>query len=166
MTLAPYFATETWLPLTVIVLRLLVAMLCGGAIGYERERKNRSAGLRTHILVCLSSAIVAILTIEIAHHDAFQGESARIDPLRLIEAITAGVAFLAAGLIVFSKGEVRGLTTGAGLWFSGAIGLSSGLGFWQISLLATAFALVVLWLLHAVEARFCNRAEDPAPHPE
>ena len=148
--LAAYFATQTTLPLSVIIMRLLIAMLCGAAIGFERERKNRAAGLRTHILVCLSSAIVAILTIEIAHHTAFQGQSARVDPLRLIEAITAGVAFLAAGMIVFSKGEVRGLTTGAGLWFSGAIGLSAGLGFWHISLVATALALVVLWLLQGL----------------
>ena len=150
--LAAYFATQTTLPLSVIIMRLLIAMLCGAAIGFERERKNRAAGLRTHILVCLSSAIVAILTIEIAHHTAFQGQSARVDPLRLIEAITAGVAFLAAGMIVFSKGEVRGLTTGAGLWFSGAIGLSAGLGFWHISLVATALALVVLWLLQGLGA--------------
>lgn len=156
-SLEPYFATETALPLSVIGMRLLIAMLCGGAIGFERERKNRAAGLRTHILVCLSSAIVAILTIEIAHHTAFQGESARIDPLRLIEAITAGVAFLAAGMIVFSKGEVRGLTTGAGLWFAGSIGLAAGLGFWHISLLATALALVVLWLLHGLEQRVVSR---------
>lgn len=156
--LEPYFATETALPLSVIGMRLLIAMLCGGSIGFERERKNRAAGLRTHILVCLSSAIVAILTIEIAHHTAFQGESARIDPLRLIEAITAGVAFLAAGMIVFSKGEVRGLTTGAGLWFAGSIGLAAGLGFWHVSLMATALALVVLWLLHGLEQRVVPRS--------
>lgn len=150
--LDPYFATQTTLPLSVIVMRLLIAMVCGAAIGFERERKNTAAGLRTHILVCLSSAIVAILTIEIAHHSAFQGQSARVDPLRLIEAITAGVAFLAAGMIVFSKGEVRGLTTGAGLWFSGAIGLSAGLGFWHVSLVATALALIVLWLLQGLGA--------------
>ncbi|MCA1970397.1 MAG: MgtC/SapB family protein, partial [Rhizobium sp.] len=150
--LDPYFATQTTLPLSVIVMRLLIAMVCGAAIGFERERKNTAAGLRTHILVCLSSGIVAILTIEIAHHSAFQGQSARVDPLRLIEAITAGVAFLAAGMIVFSKGEVRGLTTGAGLWFSGAIGLSAGLGFWHVSLVATAMALIVLWLLQGLGA--------------
>lgn len=158
----PYFATQTSLPLTVIMMRLVVAMLCGGAIGFERERKNRAAGLRTHILVCLSSAIVAILTIEIAHHAAFQGDSARVDPLRLIEAITAGVAFLAAGMIVFSKGEVRGLTTGAGLWFSGSIGLAAGLGFWQVSLLATALALIVLWLLHGIESHVTPKTDRDA----
>lgn len=147
MNINDLHGTATWLPLTTIVVRMLAAMICGAAIGYERERKNRAAGFRTHILVCLSSALVAILTIEIAHHSAFSSDAVRIDPVRLIEAVTAGVAFLAAGMIVFSKGEVKGLTTGAGLWFSGSIGLACGLGFWEIAVLATGFAIVVLWLL-------------------
>lgn len=126
-------------------------MICGAAIGFERERKNRAAGFRTHILVCLASSLVAVLTIEITHHAAFASDAARIDPLRVIEAVTAGVAFLAAGTIVFAKGEVKGLTTGAGLWFSGAIGLACGLGFWQIAVIATVLALVVLWLLSLIE---------------
>jgi putative Mg2+ transporter-C (MgtC) family protein len=142
------FGTETSLPLSSIIMRLLIALVCGGAIGFEREWRSRAAGLRTHILVCLSAAIVAILTIEIVHYDTFQGDGVTMDPLRLIEAVTAGVAFLAAGMIVYSKGEVQGLTTGAGLWFAGSIGLSCGLGFWQVGLIATVFALSVLWLLH------------------
>lgn len=147
------FGTGTTLELSAIVIRLLIAMACGAAIGVEREWRSHAAGLRTHVLVCLSAAIVAILTIEIAHHDAFNRQEVRLDPIRLIEAVTAGVAFLAAGMIVFNKGEVKGLTTGAGLWFAGSIGLSCGLGFWQIGLIATGFALTVLWLLRLVENR-------------
>lgn len=147
------FGTETTLELSAIVVRLLIAMACGAAIGVEREWRSHAAGLRTHVLVCLSAAIVAILTIEIAHHDAFNRQEVRLDPIRLIEAVTAGVAFLAAGMIVYTKGEVHGLTTGAGLWFAGAIGLSCGLGFWQIGLIASGFALAVLWLLRLVEHR-------------
>jgi putative Mg2+ transporter-C (MgtC) family protein len=147
------FGTGTTLELSAIVIRLLIAMACGAAIGVEREWRSHAAGLRTHVLVCLSAAIVAILTIEIAHHDAFNRQEVRLDPIRLIEAVTAGVAFLAAGMIVFNKGEVKGLTTGAGLWFAGSIGLSCGLGFWQIGLIATGFALTVLWLLRLVEHR-------------
>ncbi len=118
------FGTGTTLELSAIVIRLLIAMACGAAIGLKREWRSHAAGLRTHILVCMSAALVAILTIEIAHHDAFTREAVRLDPIRLIEAVTAGVAFLAAGMIVFTKGEVKGLTTGAGLWFAGSIGLS------------------------------------------
>jgi putative Mg2+ transporter-C (MgtC) family protein len=147
------FGTSTTLEMASIIIRLLIAMTCGAAIGVEREWRSHAAGLRTHILVCLSAAIVAILTIEIAHHEAFDGAEVRLDPIRLIEAVTAGVAFLAAGMIVYSKGQVHGLTTGAGLWFAGAIGLSCGLGFWQIGLIATGFALAVLWLLRLIENR-------------
>jgi putative Mg2+ transporter-C (MgtC) family protein len=113
--------------------------------------------LRTHIPVCLATAAIAILTIEITHVDAFAGQEIRIDPLRLVEATTAGVAFLAAGLIFFAKGEVQGLTTGAGMWLAGAIGLAVGLGFWQNALLATVLALIVLGLLQIVRADINNR---------
>lgn len=147
------FGTAATLELSAIVIRLLIAMVCGACIGFEREWRSHAAGLRTHILVCLSAAIVAILTIEIAHHSAFDRDEIRLDPIRLIEAVTAGVAFLAAGMIVFNKGEVKGLTTGAGLWFAGSIGLACGLGFWQIGLIASGFALGVLWLLRLIEHR-------------
>lgn len=154
------FGTQTTLDLSAIVVRLLIALTCGAAIGFEREWRSHAAGLRTHILVCLSAAIVAILTIEIAHHPAFDREEVRIDPLRLVEAVTAGVAFLAAGMIVYAKGRVTGLTTGAGLWFAGSIGLSCGLGFWQIELIATVFALTVLWLVNLLEKRLPTTGDD------
>ncbi len=154
------FGTQTTLDLSAIVVRLLIALTCGAAIGFEREWRSHAAGLRTHILVCLSAAIVAILTIEIAHHPAFDREEVRIDPLRLVEAVTAGVAFLAAGMIVYAKGRVTGLTTGAGLWFAGSIGLSCGLGFWQIGLIATVFALTVLWLVNLLEKRLPTTGDD------
>lgn len=154
------FGTQTTLDLSAIVIRLLIALACGAAIGFEREWRSHAAGLRTHILVCLSAAIVAILTIEIAHHPAFDREEVRIDPLRLVEAVTAGVAFLAAGMIVYAKGRVTGLTTGAGLWFAGSIGLSCGLGFWQIGLIATVFALTVLWLVNLLEKRLPTTGDD------
>jgi putative Mg2+ transporter-C (MgtC) family protein len=143
--------TDTTLELSTIVVRMLVALACGAAVGFEREWRSHAAGLRTHILVCLSAAPVAILTIEITHHSAFAGDATHVDPLRLIEAATAGVAFLAAGMIVFSKGEIKGLTTGAGLWFAGFIGLACGLGFWQIGLIATVFAVAVLFLIQRLK---------------
>ena len=145
------FGQQTWLPFSVIAGRLLVAAILGAFVGAEREWRDRPAGLRTHILICLSTAAIAILTIEIAHVDVFAGQEIRIDPIRLVEATTAGVAFLAAGLIFFAKGEVHGLTTGAGMWMAGTIGLAVGLGFWQIALLATVLALIVLGLLQIVQ---------------
>jgi putative Mg2+ transporter-C (MgtC) family protein len=141
------FGQRTWLSFTVIAARLLLAAVLGAAVGFEREWRNRPAGLRTHILICLTTAAIAILTIEITHVSVFSGQEIRIDPIRLVEATTAGVAFLAAGLIFFAKGEVHGLTTGAGMWLAGAIGLAVGLGFWQVACFATILAVTVLGLL-------------------
>lgn len=154
------FGHPTWLPFTVIAGRLLTAAVLGALVGAEREWRCQPAGLRTHILICVATAAIAILTIEITHLDAFAGNEIRIDPIRLVEAVTAGVAFLAAGLIILARGRIRGLTTGAGMWLAGTIGLATGLGFWQIAAFATLLALVVLGLLYAVEKP--ARQEFPA----
>jgi putative Mg2+ transporter-C (MgtC) family protein len=141
----------TWLPFSVIAARLALATVLGALIGFEREWSNHPAGLRTHILVALAAAAFTIIGIEIVHSSQFEAEGSRLDPLRLIEAVTAGVAFLAAGTIIFARGRIKGLTTGAGLWLAGAIGLAAGLGFWQIAGLATVLAVAVLALLHPLE---------------
>lgn len=147
------FGHPTHTAFPVIVARLLLAAVFGAAIGFEREWRNRPAGLRTHILICVAAAIYALLTVEIVHAPMFMREGARFDPIRIVEAVTAGVAFLAAGIVIFTRGEVHGLTTGAGMWLAGAIGVAAGLGLWQVALFATALALVVLGLLHALERR-------------
>jgi putative Mg2+ transporter-C (MgtC) family protein len=147
------FAHPTYTSFPVIAARLLLAAAFGAAIGFEREWRNRPAGLRTHILVCVAAATFAILTIEIVHAPMFSVEGATYDPLRVVEAVTAGVAFLAAGVVIFTKGEVHGLTTGAGMWLAGAIGVASGLGLWQVALFSTALTLLVLTLLYAFESR-------------
>ncbi len=157
------FESQTYLPFVAIALRLVLATLLGALIGFEREWRQRPAGLRTHILVCLSACTAAILAIEITHMTPFEEESTRIDPIRLIEAVTAGVAFLAAGFIVFSRGEVHGLTTAAGMWLAGAVGLASGLGFWQIALLSALLGFAVLWSLRLFERRLAlNRHDKPS----
>lgn len=141
------FGTSTYVSFPVIAARLLLAAALGAAIGFEREWQQRAAGLRTHMLVCVAGAMIAILTIEITHVPFFQDEAIRVDPIRLIEAVTAGVAFLAAGLIILSKGEVQGLTTGAGMWLASSVGLACGLGFWQIALFASVLMLIVLGIM-------------------
>ena len=117
----------------------------------EREYRDHAAGLRTHILVALAACVFAILSIESVHMAGFSDDQVRIDPLRVIEAVTSGVAFLAAGMIVFSRGEVRGLTTGAGMWLAGAVGLSVGLGYWFVAVVATVACFVVLFILAKIE---------------
>lgn len=155
---------STYTPFDAIVIRLVLATLLGAAIGFEREWRHRPAGLRTHILVCLAAATSAVLTIEIAHAPPFQDDSIRVDPIRLIEAVTAGVAFLAAGFIIFNRGAIHGLTTAAGMWLAGAVGLAAGIGFWQIALLSTVLGITVLWLLIYLEKRLkLNRRDELVP---
>ena len=159
------FGHPTYTPFSVVAARLLLAAIFGAAIGFEREWRNRPAGLRTHILVCVAAATFAILTIEIIHAPMFTtdalGDAVKVDPIRVVEAVTAGVAFLAAGVVIFTRGQVHGLTTGAGMWLAGAIGVACGLGLWQIALFATLIALVVLALLYAFESKMdMNQGED------
>jgi putative Mg2+ transporter-C (MgtC) family protein len=157
------FGHPTFTPFSVIVARLLLAAIFGALIGLEREWRSRPAGLRTHILVCVAAATFGILTIEIVHAPMFHldtvKDAVKVDPIRAVEAITAGIAFLAAGTIMFSKGEVQGLTTGAGMWLAGAIGLAAGFGYWQIAALGTLLVLIVLGLLRVFEIKF-ELAED------
>lgn len=131
------------LPLPILVLRLLGAALLCAVIGYEREASARSAGLRTNMLVGLAAASYAVITYEMAGLYDDRGEALRMDPLRLVEATTAGVAFLAAGMIVLSRGRVKNLTTGALLWLSAAIGLAAGNGLWPVAILATLLGLAI-----------------------
>lgn len=156
------FGHPTYTSFPVIAARLLLATLFGTAIGFEREWRNRPAGLRTHVLVCVAAATFGILTIEIIHAPMFARESVKVDPLRVVEAVTAGVAFLAAGSIIFSRGEVRGLTTGAGMWLAGGIGLACGLGLWQVAGFATLLVLIVSGLL----ARLRIPTSDEPPKPQ
>lgn len=133
-------------------LRLGAALLLSGLVGFEREAKGRAAGLRTHMMVGLAAALFTLLSLEL--FDWVRGldsPSAAADPLRLLEAITAGVAFLAAGSIFRDAERVRGLTTGAGLWMAGAIGMACGQGATGLAALATLMALGVLRAIKLLE---------------
>ncbi|HSX76198.1 MAG TPA: MgtC/SapB family protein [Shinella sp.] len=144
---------RTEVPYPVMFARMVGAILLGAVIGAEREYRAHAAGLRTHILVALAACVFAILSIESVHMAGFSDEQVRIDPLRVIEAVTSGVAFLAAGMIVFSRGEVKGLTTGAGMWLAGAVGLSVGLGYWFVAVVATLACFIVLFILAKIDIK-------------
>lgn len=144
--LAAEFLGETTLPIPILLLRLAGAVLLCGLIGYERERTGKSAGFRTHMLVGLAAAAYALITEELVGHFRDYGDSVRMDPVRLIEAVTAGIAFLAAGMIVLSKGSVKNLTTGAGLWLAAAVGLAVGNGQWVIAVPTALLGLAIVAL--------------------
>lgn len=129
--------------------RIAAALVLCGAIGFEREQRDRPAGLRTHMLVGVGACVFTLLmTVLIGLHD---GDHVRSDPIRIIGAITSGVAFLAAGAIIQAKGEVRGLTTGASLWMAGSVGLACGLGQYLLALMAVGATLAVLALVRLFE---------------
>jgi len=134
--------------------RLLAAAVLGGIIGIDREVMKKPAGLRTHILISLASCLFALIALNLVDFsDGAAGEALRVDPLRLIEAVTAGVAFLAAGTVITGRGGVHGITTGAGMWMAGAIGLTCGVGNLPLAVVATVIGLVVISLMRLVEPR-------------
>jgi putative Mg2+ transporter-C (MgtC) family protein len=141
--LAEEFLGGIALPLPIVVARLVGAAALCALIGLEREAEDRAAGLRTHMLVGMAGSAFALITVSIIELYADRPEVIRLDPIRLVEAATAGVAFLAAGMIVLSRGRVRNLTTGAGLWLAAAIGLAAGLGLWPIAVLAAVLGFLI-----------------------
>lgn len=147
--LVPILETVSW---QVVLLRLGAATILGGMIGWEREIHTKPAGLRTHMMVSVGACIFTLLGFEIITQTLDDGDHVRVDPIRIIEAVTSGVAFLAAGSIFTAHDKVKGLTTGAGLWLAGAIGVSCGLGQITLAVIASVAALIVLWALRGVFA--------------
>lgn len=146
------WAIEEWQ----ILLRLLSATVLGGLVGLERERSQRAAGLRTHMMVCLGSCLMMLLSIY--GFAAFVEEiNVRVDPARLAAAVITGVGFLGAGTILQTGRSVTGLTTAASVWVTAAIGLGVGAGFYFAASVTTLFVLFVLWVLNKVERRWFHR---------
>ena len=121
---------------TEIFLRLIFATLAGGLIGLEREVMHRPAGIRTHMLVCLGSALFVLVTME-----TLPSEAARI-----IAGIATGIGFLGAGTIFKSKDEVHGLTTAASIWVVAGVGIAIGLGYYLMTIIAVILILIILQL--------------------
>lgn len=121
-----------------VLVRLLFAMLCGGAIGIEREHKRRTAGFRTHILICLGAAMTTMVS-----QFLFREMHMYTDIGRLGAQVIAGIGFIGAGTIIVTKRrQVKGLTTAAGLWTCAIIGLAVGAGYYEAAILATAIILL------------------------
>ena len=131
------------------VFRLLIAALLGGAIGLERERHGRAAGLRTHILVCIGATTAVVAGLFVSYRLGFSN-----DPLRAGAQVISGIGFLGAGTILMRDGNhVVGLTTAAGLWTTAAIGLLVGTGFYALAVVATGIVIAAMVLLGKTEAQ-------------
>jgi putative Mg2+ transporter-C (MgtC) family protein len=139
-----------------VIIRLLIAAIFGGIIGYEREQKGKAAGLRTHMLVCLGTTII-IMT---ARLDGIPlGEMSKV-----IEGVVAGIGFLGGGVILklTSEREIRGITTAASIWATAAIGIAVGLGQVWIALVSLLIVWLILFVLASVEQKLWPMKEDNA----
>lgn len=141
-----------------VLLRLSVAAALGGAIGMERELRERQAGLRTHLVVCVGSALFTLVSAYGFREFLIQGGPlVRADPTRIAAQIVSGIGFLGAGAIIRQGLSVRGLTTAATLWLVAAIGMASGAGYYDAAVIATLGALLTLGPLRIFAFRFTRR---------
>ncbi|OGI00427.1 MAG: hypothetical protein A2Y25_11785 [Candidatus Melainabacteria bacterium GWF2_37_15] len=145
-----------------IVVRLIVSLLLGLLIGLEREMTNKSAGLRTHILVCLGSTVFTILSIygfNCVNSGFSDGDAIRIvhDPSRIAAQIVTGIGFIGGGAVLHYGMNIFGLTTAATLWITASIGMAVGAGSYPLAILATAFTFLVLVVIRQIENRFLPR---------
>ena len=135
-----------------LILRLLVGGLMGGLIGLEREIRAKGAGTRTHFIVALGSALYMIVS-----QYAFFGS---FDASRVASGIVSGIGFIGAGVIIFQKNTIRGITTAAGLWVAAAVGMACGGGMYVIAIAATVMTLLCLEMLHFFHIRYGEKLTE------
>lgn len=136
-----------------IVSHLLVALVAGSMIGFERSYQARPAGFRTHALVCMASALLMLVALYQSLWFPLSTEIVRVDPTRMAQGIMTGIGFLGAGVIVKEGASVRGLTTAASIWITAAIGILAGVGFYFPVFLTTLLTLGTLSMFRWIEAR-------------
>ncbi len=136
-----------------VLIRLALAMLVGGAIGLERGKQGRAAGMRTHILVCLGSALASMIGFYVNTELGYNS-----DPMRISAQVISGIGFLGVGTIL-TKGrfQITGLTTAAGLWATAAIGIALGAGFYEGAFIAFIISFLAVTVFHKIEYRVSNR---------
>ena len=135
-----------------IIFRLILAILCGGIIGWERELRAKTAGLRTHILLCLASSLAMLLAINFASQN-YSG----VDVTRIAAGVLQGIGLLCVAAVLRYKESVVGLSTSASLWMVAVVGLAVGAGFYFPALITTIFCLLILFFLSQVEDRYIRK---------
>jgi putative Mg2+ transporter-C (MgtC) family protein len=151
----------SWVDLD-LVARLGIAAVLGLLLGLDRELRGLAAGMRTHGLICFSAAAMTVSVIALYHALGGDTSGGRMDPLRIFEATGAFIGIIGAGLIVFSKGTVKNLTTAAHLWLAAVVGIACGAGQWPLVAIASAISVVMLTLLRIVERKYFPD-EDSTP---
>lgn len=136
-----------------VALRLVLAFVLGGMVGWEREKKSHAAGLRTHILVCVGSTLIMLLSAY-GFSDFADEVNVRMDPARLAAQVISGIGFLGAGVIMRNGISITGLTTAASLWVVAAIGLAVGAGYYFAAGICTALVIFSLLILNKAERKF------------
>ena len=137
---------------TEFILRIFIAGMLGGAIGLEREYRAKEAGFRTHFLVGLGSGLFMILSAH-GFGDITINEAARHDVSRIAAQVVSGIGFIGAGVIIFQRNVIRGVTTAAGLWVAAAIGLACGSGLYVLAAAASVLSIVCLEAMHFISRR-------------
>lgn len=140
-----------------IATRLILSVVLSGLIGLERQLHRRTAGLRTHILVCLGSCLIMLTSLYV--FDIYKSQVS-LDPGRIAAGVITGVGFLGAGAIIVERGGVKGLTTAASLWVASGIGLAVGCGFFSAAIITTILTLTVLFFLRYAENIMFGKAEE------
>lgn len=145
---------------TEVLIRLSLASFLGALIGLERERKDWAAGLRTHMMVCVGSCLIMIVSAY-GFSDVLDTKGIGLDPSRIAAQVVSGIGFIGAGTIMFLKqGVIRGLTTASGLWTVAAIGLATGGGLYFAAVATTIIALIILWLLKPIEESMFKKGKQ------
>jgi putative Mg2+ transporter-C (MgtC) family protein len=149
--------SQTLLGWADISLRLLAALAAGGAIGLDREWLHKPAGLKTHMLFALACAALSVMAFDVYAMELGNGPGSNPDATRILQGVITGMSFLGAGAIFRNEHKVHGLTTGAGVWLAGALGLIFGAGLFPLGVVATILALVVLVFIRMIEPREIKR---------
>lgn len=137
----------------ILITRLVIAGLLGGLIGVEREFRAKEAGVRTHFIVALGSALFMIIS-------EFAFEDKQHDASRVAAQVVSGIGFIGAGVIIFQRNVIRGVTTAAGLWVAAAVGMACGDGMYPVALAATLLTLLCLEMMHFINMQVSEKVID------
>ena len=139
-----------------MIMRLILAMVLGGLVGWEREIYHKPAGFRTHILVCLGACLFTVISFTFPSGPGFNS----LDPSRIAAGIVVGIGFLGAGAIMHEQGSIKGLTTAASIWVVAAVGMAAGSGFYLGAIITTGLVVLVLFVLNKIEKHYIEKPKD------